>query len=122
MFRPAVALLSFAACAALLCACAASPATGGPARVAGALPSVQIASAAEVSHCAALPTVVGTNAQPVMENGMLAAQSFGSARAAVLTKAQAEGATHVVWGDEIVGGAGSFVTARPYRCDRLAAR
>lgn len=120
MPRPIVVTLLSAALSLVLGACAAPGGEGSSATAQA--PQVQVASAHDVAHCTALPTVMGTNAQPVMDNGLLAAQSFGSARAAVLAKAQAEGATHLVWGDEIVGGAGSFVTAQPYRCDRLAAK
>lgn len=105
--------------AALLSACAAGPTATAPQPE----PAVRSAIPSEVAHCTALATVVGTHAQPgAMQNGLLAARSFGSARAVALSKAQAEGATHVVWGDEIVGGAGSFITAQPYRCERVASR
>lgn len=82
---------------------------------------MQVVTAGDVSHCTALPVVVGSNVQPAAaQNGLLAAQSFGTARSVAMDKARAEGATHLVWADEIVGAAGSFITARPYRCDRVA--
>jgi hypothetical protein len=105
--------------AVLLSACAAGPMATAPQPE----PAVRSAMPAEVAHCTALATVVGTHAQPgAMQNGLLTAQSFGSARAVALSKAKAEGATHLVWGDEIVGAAGSFITAQPYRCERVASR
>lgn len=113
MLRP-VLLLSIAA---TLSVCATGPTATAPE------PAVRTAMPAEVAHCTALPTVVGTNAQPgAVQNGLLTAMSFGSARTVALSKAQSEGATHLVWGDEIVGGAGSFITAQPYRCDRVASK
>lgn len=108
----------FAVVTVALCGCATHPPDTAAAAATDGIREVQ---AAAVVHCTALPTVVGSNAQPAaLQNGVLTALSFGSARAVALKKARDEGATHLVWGDEIVGGAGSFITARPYRCDQVA--
>lgn len=98
----------------LLAGCAAGPANP-PAASAPA--AVQAATAADVGQCAVLPDLVVTAAQPD-QTGMIVAQSVDSARRSLLTKARDAGATHVVWGQELVGFGGTVVTARAFRCEQ----
>lgn len=111
MFRgavPGLFVLSLAACAA------------GPVPVpsaASAPAAVQTATAAEMGRCAALPDLVVTAAQQD-QTGMVIALSVDGARRSLLAKARDAGATHVVWGQELVGFGGTVVTARAFRCEQ----
>ncbi len=101
-----------AACALLLAACA----TESPPRANSPQEAVKTAREADVARCAALPDLVVSAAQPA-QTGMVVAQSIDGARRALLARARDAGATHVVWGQELVGFGGTVVTARAYRCD-----
>lgn len=93
------------AMAATLTGCAA---TGAHRNTSTVIPT----TAAAVTNCAYIDDVIGTSGW----YGIFATQGIENARAELLTRAQAAGATHVVWSEPTLTYGSTSVVGKAYRC------
>lgn len=97
--------------AVLLSACAAP--VSQPDRPAAVRP----ATAEDVAKCQYVDDITGTSGW----YGMFAAQGIDNAKSEALARAQATGATHIVWADQKPVYGSTVITGKAYRCEMPAA-